>query len=171
MKQFALVFTLLSGAAVAKEPDLKHLTVGLEALTSISLTPARTQGGIGGAVDVSFAFTPSWQAHIAAAWLTGIGSNSLIRLGGAWTKAGTWRPLFGADIELGFGGSLNFGPVMPEGVPTVGLAARIALLRFELGKCTISALEINAGPSTEFVSVGWRIGLKFFALSVSLPQL
>ncbi len=173
MKPLFLIATLVSTTAAAQAFDLSRFSLGVETIGSLSLTPSRTQGGVGGALDVSYAFTPSLHAHASVGWLVGVGSSSLVRLGAGWSRSGTWRPLFGADLEVGVGSALEFGgaTVHPAGVPTLALTARVALLRFEVGPCSLSGLELNAGPSTEFVSVGWRLGVKLFALSVALPHM
>ena len=55
MKPLLLV-TLVSLPAVAEESVLSKLSLGFDTVGAISLTQARTQGGIGGGVQAAFAF-------------------------------------------------------------------------------------------------------------------
>ncbi|MFZ5444518.1 MAG: hypothetical protein ACOZQL_31285, partial [Myxococcota bacterium] len=88
MKQHVLALTLLAGAALADERPTSPLSVSLETLGSVSLTAGRTQGGVGGGVGVAFAVSPSWQAQARVAWLWGLGSHTLLRVGGGWQRPG-----------------------------------------------------------------------------------
>ena len=165
-----LCSVLLATPALADESFLSRVTAGLETVCAISLTSARTQGGIGGGVHASFALDSHWQLHARAAWLWGLGSHTLLRLGAGWQREGTWRPLFHAGLALGLGGSLDFsvGDRPPTRAPTLGVVVGAALLRFQVESVIVSALELEAGLSTEFVSFGPRAGVTVLSLSVPL---
>lgn len=148
-----------------------RLSVTLESLGSVSLTQARTQGGLGGAVGVAYAVSPSWQAQARVAWLWGLGSHTLLRVGGGWQRPeGLWRPLLRLDVALGLGGALDFGVggQPPSRAPTLGLVVGASLLRFQLGRVALSVLELEGGLSTEFLSIGPRVGLGLLAVTVQL---
>ncbi len=159
-----IVCCVLLGAPRANAQERQRLVVGLEAVSGLSLTPARTQGGVGGGLSLAYELTPQWQLEANVAWLVGVGSNTLLRLGAAWQRAGFWRPQLRAEVELGLGGALDFD-VRARG-PTVGLTVGVSPLRFEFEHFILSALELRVGPSTEFVSFGWRAGLTLFSISV-----
>ncbi|HEY0883587.1 MAG TPA: hypothetical protein VGD87_18770, partial [Archangium sp.] len=55
-----LLMALVSTAAFAEAP---RLSVGLKTLGGLSLTQARTQGGLGGAVTAGWRLTPNWQLN------------------------------------------------------------------------------------------------------------
>lgn len=170
MTKLALCTALLATSALAEESLLSRTTVGLETIGAISLTPARTQGGVGGGLHAAFALDSHWQVHARAAWLWGLGSHTLLRVGAGWQREGTWRPLFHAGLALGLGGSLDFSVAdrPPSRAPTVGLVVGAALLRFQVESVIVSALELEAGLSTEFVSFGPRAGVTVLSLSVPL---
>lgn len=162
-----LLLLLTLGAAPAEA----RLSVGLETLANVSLTQGRTQGGVGGALGVAWAFDANWQAQARVAWLWGLGSHTLVRVGAGWQRGeGTWRPLVRADLALGLGGALDFGVAgsAPSRAPTLGLVLGVSLLRFQLERVTVSLLELEVGLSTEFLSIGPRAGLGLLAVSVSL---
>ncbi len=162
---------LLATPALADESFLSRVTAGLETVGAVSLTDARTQGGIGGGVHVAFALDSHWQVYARAAWLWGLGSHTLIRAGAGWQREGTWRPLFHAGLALGLGGALEFGlpgRAPPSRAPTLGVVVGAALLRFQVESVIVSALELEAGLSTEFVSFGPRAGVTVLSLSVPL---
>lgn len=171
MTRLLLLLALLSGPARAEPTLLSRVTVGLDSTANLSLTPGRTQGGLGGGVQVGFLLDAHWLVQARAAWLVGLGSHSLFHLGGAWQRSeGTWRPAFGAHLVLGLGGALDFsvGGRLPSRAPTLGLVASVALLRFQAGPVVLSALAMEGGVSTEFLSVGPRFGLTAFSLSAPL---
>lgn len=169
MSRLALLVVLTSLRAFASEPS--RLSVTLESLGSVSLTQARTQGGLGGAVGVAYAVSPSWQAQARVGWLWGLGSHTLLRVGGGWQRPeGLWRPLVRLDVALGLGGALDFGVggQPPSRAPTLGLVVGASLLRFQLDRVALSVLELEGGLSTEFLSIGPRVGLGLLAVSVQL---
>lgn len=165
-----LLGVLVSLPALAEETVLSKLSLGLDTVGAISLTQARTQGGIGGGVQAAFSFDEHWLVHARAAWLWGLGSHTLFHAGGGWQRSGTWRPLLRGDVTLGLGGSLDFsvGSMPPTRAPTVGLVVGAALLRFQVGRVIVSGLELEAGISTEFVSIGPRAGVTLLSLSALL---
>ena len=170
MRTLVLCTTLLATSALAEESFLSRVTAGLETVGAISLTPSRTQGGIGGGVHAAFALDSHWQVHAHAAWLWGLGSHTLLRLGAGWQREGMWRPRFHAGLALGLGGSLDFSVAdrAPSRAPTLGVMAGAALLRFQVESVIVSAFELEAGLSTEFVSFGPRAGVTVLSLSVPL---
>lgn len=166
----ALLLALVATSALAEESFASRFTVGLESLGAISLTQVRTQGGIGGGLQASFALTPQWQVHAKAAWLWGLGSHTLLRTGAGWQREGTWRPLLSANVALGLGGALDLGlpDKPPSRAPTLGLMLGAALLRWEVDGFVLSALELEGGLSTEFASTGFRAGVTVFSLGARL---
>lgn len=169
MKTLLLV-SLLATPAMAEAELASRFSVGLETVGAISLTRARTQGGIGGGVVGTFALDEHWIVQANAAWLVGLGSHTLWRASFGWQGTGTWRPAFRAGLALGLGGSLDFsvtdGP--PSRAPTVGLVVSAALLRFHVGRAVLSALEVEGGVSTEFIAVGPRVGVTVLSLQLEL---
>ena len=137
---------VLSTAALAESAP--RLSVGLKTLGGLSLTRARTQGGLGGAVSAGWMLDRHWQLNADFAWLVGLGSN----------------------LELGFGGALDFsvGDRLPPRGPTVGLTLGIAPLRWKFDWCVVSLMELHGGVSTEFAAVGGRFSLTLLALSVPI---
>lgn len=174
LRPAALAVLVLSTTALGQEatPLLSRVTAGLETLGAISLTPARTQGGLGGGVHAAFAFDERWQAEAHAAWLWGLGSHTLLRAGVAWQRSGLWRPKLGLNLALGLGGALDFsvGERPPSRAPTLGLLVSAALLRFQVERVVVSALELEAGASTELVAVGPRAGVTLLSLGVRLGE-
>lgn len=166
----ALLLALVATSSLAEESFASRFSVGLETLGAISLTQVRTQGGLGGGVHVSFALTPQWQVHARAGWLWGLGSHTLVRLGGGWQREGTWRPLLSANVALGLGGALEVGTPdrLPVRGPTVGAMLGAALLRWEVDGLIVSALELEGGLSTELVVTGFRAGVTVFSLGTRL---
>lgn len=170
MKHLALLVCLGSSLALADAPE-KRLSVGLKAMGGLSLTRARTQGGLGGAVSAGWALTPNLQLNGDFAWLVGLGSTTLLRLGAGWHPANPhWRPMVRADVELGFGGALDFsvGDSLPPRGPTLGVTVGVAPLRWVFERCIVSVLELHGGFSTEFVAVGGRFSLSLLSLSVPI---
>lgn len=166
-----IALALLVSLAATPVEAPSRLSVTLESLGSVSLTQARTQGGLGGAVGVAYAVSPSWQAQGRVAWLWGLGSHTLLRVGGGWQRPeGLWRPLLRLDVALGLGGALDFGVggQPPSRAPTLGLVVGASLLRFQLGQLALSLLELEGGLSTEFLSIGPRVGLGLLAVTVQL---
>jgi len=164
----ALVAVALGWSAAAQAGP----AIGLElrAGGSASLTPGRTQGGLGAGAGVRLVFDERWLVHADVAALFALGVVGLVRAGAGWQRPGTWSPMVRADVELGFGGSLDFsigGRAPPHG-PTLGLVASAGLLRFVTGKVTISVLELGIGVSTDFQSVGPRFGLSLLELGIAL---
>lgn len=172
MKALALLTVLLAGPALAESTLFSRFTLGLETQGAISLTPARTQGGVGGGAVLTFSLDEHWLLDAHAGWLFGLGSHSLFRVGGGWQRSGTWRPLLRAGLVMGLGGSLDFSVrgSLPSRAPTLGLVMGIAALRFQVGRAVVSALELEAGASTEFVAVGPRLGLTLIAISAPLGE-
>lgn len=171
MKGLMLALMMLVTPAFAENAAPSRFAVRLETLGSLSLTRARTQGGIGGAVGVAYAFDPHWLAQARVGWLAGLGSHTLVRVGGGWQRAeGSWRPFIGTDVAVGLGGALDFGVEggPPSRAPTLGLTVGLSLLRYQVEKLTLSVLELEAGVSTEFLSVGPRLGLGLLSVSVQL---
>ena len=169
MKALALGL-VLSSAALAEEP---RLSLGLKTLGGLSLTPARTQGGIGGAVSAAWALTPQWQVHGDVAWLVGLGSNTMLRVGAGWhPQWPTYQPMLRADVELGLGGALDFsvGDALPPRGPTLGLTVGLAPLRWRFDGAIVSVLEFHGGLSTEFVALGSRFSVTLLALAVPIPS-
>ncbi|MBL8920558.1 MAG: hypothetical protein JNJ54_16965 [Myxococcaceae bacterium] len=166
----ALLLALVATSSLAEEPFASRFTVGLETLGAISLTQVRTQGGFGGGVHASFSLGPQWQVHAKAAWLWGLGSHTLVRVGGGWQREGTWRPLLSANLALGLGGALDVGTPdrLPARGPTLGAMLGAALLRWEVDGLIVSALEVEAGLSTEFLATGFRAGVTVFSLGARL---
>lgn len=165
------VVLLISSMARAEDGTFaSRLGLGLETIGAISLTQARTQGGIGGGLMVTYALSPSWQLEAHGSWLVGLGSHTLLRVFAGWQREGTWRPLFRAGLALGLGGGLDFsvGGRGPSQAPTVAVLGGACLLRYQVGPVVVSALELEAGVSTEFLSVGPRFGLTVFSLLVRL---
>jgi hypothetical protein len=117
---FALA-ALITAQAPSEPTVLSRLVVGLDAVGAISLTQARTQGGLGGGLRVGFTLAPAWFLEARAAWLVGLGSHSLLHLGGGWQREGTWRPALRADLALGLGGALDFN-VGAKGPSQIGRA-------------------------------------------------
>jgi hypothetical protein len=166
-----MALVLLGSLAATPVEAPSRLSVTLESLGSVSLTQARTQGGLGGAVGVAYAVSPSWQAQARVAWLWGLGSHTLLRVGGGWQRPeGLWRPLLRLDVALGLGGALDFGVggQPPSRAPTLGLVVGASLLRFQLDRVALSALELEGGLSTEFLSIGPRVGVGLLAVTVQL---
>ena len=167
MRTIALL-ALLSTSAFADAP---RLSVGLKTLGGLSLTQARTQGGLGGAVSAGWMLTPNWQLNADFAWLVGLGSNTMLRVGAGWQPENPrWVPMIRADLELGFGGALDFsvGNQLPPRGPTVGLTLGVAPLRWRFDSCVVSLLELHGGVSTEFVAVGGRFSLTLLSLAVPI---
>lgn len=170
MRTFALVL-LLSSLAFAESQPEPRLAIGLKTLGGLSLTQARTQGGLGGAVSAGWRLDRRWQLNADFAWLVGLGSNTLLRVGAGWQPDhAMWRPMLRADVELGFGGSLDFsvGDALPPRGPTVGLTLGVAPLRWAFDWCIVSLMELHGGVATEFVAVGGRFSLTLLALSVPI---
>ncbi|MBE2251476.1 MAG: hypothetical protein IAE78_18185 [Myxococcus sp.] len=170
MKGLLLCAALASSPAAAEASLRSRVTVGLESLGAISLTSARTQGGIGGGAHAAFAFDAHWLAYARAAWLFGLGSHTLLRVGGGWQREGVWRPLLHGGVVLGLGGALDFsvGDRPPSRAPTLGVVLGAALLRFQVEGVTVSALELEAGLSTELIALGPRATLTLLSLGVCL---
>ena len=84
-----LLVVLVALPAAAEESVLSKLSLGLDTVGAISLTQARTQGGIGGGVQAAFSFDEHWLVHARAAWLWGLGSHTLFHAGGGWQRAGS----------------------------------------------------------------------------------
>lgn len=166
----ALLLALVATSSFAEQSFASRFSVGLETLGAISLTQVRTQGGLGGGLHASFALTPQWQVHARAAWLWGLGSHTLLRVGGGWQREGTWRPLLSANLVVGLGGALDVGTPdrLPARGPTLGATLGAALLRWEVEGLLISALEVEAGVSTELVATGFRAGVTVFSLGARL---
>lgn len=163
----ALLVCLLGAASAQTAP----LSLTLRSAGSLSLTAGRTQGGIGGGVGLSYELKPSVALQADVAWLWGIGAPVLVRVGGAWQRAGLWRPQLRADLEVGLGGGLEFSVEgrIPPRAPTLGGVLGLGLLRFEVPeRGWISLLELSGGLSTDFASLGPRLGLSLLSLGVRL---
>lgn len=164
--------TLAAAALVWSGSALAEPTVALALRTggSASLTPGRTQGGVGAGAGVRLLFDERWQVQADVAVLFLLGVAGVVRAGAGWQRPGVWSPLVRADVELGFGGSVDFslaGRAPPHG-PTLGLVASVGLLRFVAGRVTFSGLELGLGLSTDFQSVGPRFGLTFLEIGIAL---
>lgn len=170
MRTFALVCLMSSIAFAESEPE-PRLSVGLKTLGGLSLTQARTQGGLGGAVSAGWRLDPNWQLNADFAWLVGLGSNTMLRVGAGWHPDNAmWQPMLRADLEFGFGGALDFsvGDSLPPRAPTFGLTLGVAPLRWNFDWAVISLMELHGGVATEFVAVGGRFSLTLLALSVPI---
>jgi hypothetical protein len=167
-----LLIPLLSTSALGDASLLPRFSLGLETPAAISLTRARTQGGVGAGLHAAFALDEHWLIDAHAAWLWGLGSHSLFKLGGGWQRSGTWRPLFRASVVLGLGGALDFAELgsLPSRAPTLGLVAGVSLLRFQVGRAFVSGLELEGGLSTEFLTVGPRFGVTVLSISAPLGE-
>lgn len=156
--------------SLGAEPSVTSpLTVSARSGFSLSLTSARTQGGVGGGLGLGYALTPSMDLFADASWLWGLGSVGLVRAGAGWHRTGLWTPQLSAMVELGVGGGLDFSVAgkTPSRLPTVGLSLGLAPLRFTRDGAWISLFELSGGLSTEFLAVGPRFGVT--ALAVGAP--
>lgn len=170
MRTLFLIYALSTAAFAESEPE-PRLSVGLKTLGGLSLTQARTQGGIGGALSAGWMLDRNWQLNADFAWLVGLGSTTMLRVGGGWRPDNpVWQPMLRVDLELGFGGSLDFsvGDHLPPRGPTLGLTAGVAPLRWKFDWCVVSVMELHGGLATEFVAVGGRFSLTLLALSVPI---
>jgi hypothetical protein len=161
-----LIVALMTSAAASAQPSL---TATARAGGSLSLNPSRTQGGLGGGVGARLSLDEHWVVQADIATLFGLGVVGLVRAGGGWQRPGRWSPMVRVDLELGFGGSLDFsveGRLPPRG-PTLGLTAAVALLRFVTGRWTISALELGAGLGSDFRTVGFRAGVTLLEVGLA----
>lgn len=164
-----LLLVLLAALAHADTP--KRLLVSVEGTGALSLTTARTQGGLGGGVGVAFALAPSWLVEARIAWLWGLGSHTLVHVGGGWQRSeGLWRPAVLAELVLGLGGALDFSVngQPPTRAPTLGAVLVLQPLRFGHDGVFVNVLGLEGGVSTEFLSVGPRLGVTLFSLSLAL---
>jgi hypothetical protein len=167
MRALAMALALVAGTAAAELPPL---AVTVHSGGTVFLAPSRTQGGLGGGVGLALSVDAHWLVEADATVLFGLGLAGQVRAGAAWQRSGRWTPVARAYLELAFGQRLDFtvnGRLPPNG-PTLGLGVGLGLLRFTVGRATVSALELRGGLGTDFLSVGPHLGVELLELSLPL---
>jgi hypothetical protein len=170
------VSTLLVLSALASSPapaDVPRHQLSLYARSgaTVYLSPARTQGGLGGGFGLRDTVDGRWLLQADVNGLTGLGSALAVRLGAGVQRQGMWSPAAWVSLTGVFGDRLDFlTPEHPVAVagPALGLGLTLAPARFTLGSAQVSVLELGVGVGTDRPGLGLLYGLTLLEVGVAL---
>jgi hypothetical protein len=138
---------------------------------TLYLSPARTQGGVGGGFGLRDTVDGRWLLQADASGLTGLGSALAVRVGAGVQRQGWWTPAAMVSLTGLFGDRLDFltpeHPLPVEG-PSVGVGLTLAPARFALGRAQVSVLELGVGVGTDRPGLGLLYGLTLLEVGVAL---
>lgn len=171
-------FLVLSALAAAPSPGEEspppprhQLSLYVRSGATVYLSPARTQGGVGGGVGLRDTVDGRWLLQADASGLTALGSALAVRVGAGVQRQGWWSPAVLVNLTGIFGDRVDFlTPEHPEAVagPSVGLGLTLAPVRFSMGRARVSALELGVGVGTERPGLGLLYGLTLLEVGVAL---
>lgn len=160
-------------ATLARAPAPAHqLSLYAHSGFTAYLSPARTQGGVGGGVGLRDTVKGLWLLQADVSGLTGLGSVLAVRLGAGVQYPGAfWSPAARVSLTGFFGDQLGF--VMPDGDtvsrgPALGVGLTLAPVRFQLGRAQVSLVEPTVGVGLDGVGRGTVVGLTLLEVGVAL---
>jgi hypothetical protein len=166
---------LASSPAAEQEPVAPRpghvLSLYARSGASVYLSPARTQGGVGGGFGVRDTVDGRWLLQADANGLTGLGSVLAVRVGAGVQRQGWWTPAALVSLTGLFGDRLGFlTPEHPSAVegPALALGLTLAPARFTLGPAQVSLLELGVGVGTDRPGLGLLYGLTLLEVGVAL---
>jgi hypothetical protein len=167
-----LVFSALASSPPAPAEASRHqLSLYVRSGATVYLSPARTQGGLGGGLGLRDTVDGRWLLQADASGLTGLGSALAVRLGAGVQRQGWWSPAALVNLTGVFGDRLDFlTPEHPVAVPgpALGLGLTLAPARFQLGNMQVSVLELGLGVGTDRPGLGLLYGLTLLEVGVAL---
>lgn len=168
---------LLSTLATSPMPDGEavpprhQLSLYAHSGAAVYLSPARTQGGVGGGFGLRDTVDGRWLLQVDASGLTGLGSVLAVRVGAGVQRQGWWSPAALVNLTGLFGDRIDF--LTPEHVrpvqgPSLGLGLTLAPARFNLGRTQVSVFEVGVGVGTDRPGLGLLYGLTLLEVGVAL---
>lgn len=158
--------------APARAPAAHQWSLYARSGATAYLSPARTQGGLGGGIGVRDTVEGRWLLQADVNGLTGLGSVLAVRLGaGVQHSGGFWTPAALVSLTGLFGDQLGF--LMPDATafsrsPAVGLGLTLAPARFTWGRTQVSLMEVGVGAGVDGASRGLVYGLTLLEVGVAL---
>ncbi len=166
---------LLSALATAPAgevvPPRHQLALYAHSGATVYLSPARTQGGVGGGIGLRDTVDGRWLLQVDTSGLTGLGSVLAVRVGAGVQRQGWWSPAALLSLTSLFGDRIDF--LTPEHLrpvqgPSLGLGLTLAPARFNLGRTQVSLLEVDLGVGTDRPGLGMLYGLTLLEVGVAL---
>ncbi|WP_257461858.1 hypothetical protein [Archangium lipolyticum] len=166
-----LVLSALASAPAVADAPRHQLSLYVRSGGTVYLSPARTQGGLGGGLGLRDTVDGRWLLQADANALTGLGSAFAVRLGAGVQRQGWWSPAVLVNLTGVFGDKLDFlTPEHPVAIagPALGLGVTVAPARFMLGSAQVSLLEFGVGVGTDSPGLGLLYGLTLLEVGVAL---
>ncbi|WNG46956.1 hypothetical protein F0U60_24610 [Archangium minus] len=168
---------LLSALATAQPtngetvPPRHQLSLYTHSGATMYLSPARTQGGVGGGIGLRDTVDGRWLLQVDASGLTALGSVLAVRVGAGVQRQGWWSPAALVNLTGLFGDRIDFlssERLLPVQGPSLGLGLTLAPARFNLGRTQVSVMEVGLGVGTDRPELGVLYGLTLLEVGVSL---
>ena len=168
---------MLSALAISPAPEeapvppRHQLSLYARSGATLYLSPARTQGGVGGGFGLRDTVDGRWLLQADVNGLTGLGTAFAVRVGAGVQRQGQWAPAAWVSLTGLFGDRMDFlTPEHPTPVvgPSLGLGLTLAPARFTLGRAQVSLLEFGVGVGTDRPGLGLLYGLTLLEVGVAL---
>ncbi|QRN97365.1 hypothetical protein JRI60_51950 [Archangium violaceum] len=166
-----LVLSALASSPAPADAPRHQLSLYVRSGATVYLSPARTQGGVGGGLGLRDTVDGRWLLQADANGLTGLGSAFSVRVGAGVQRQGWWSPAALVNLTGVFGDRLDFlTPEHPVAItgPALGLGVTLAPARFNLGSAQVSVLELGVGVGTDRPGLGLLYGLTLLEVGMAL---